>query len=117
MKTKNSHPSSDFEPEDKCPSCGNPCNIHSDLDNNDECNDCRSFEECLETASIDYRDKSDNENTDEETMLVNVNWYDKQVAFVEGAKWHQEQICNSEVIQKIRASKSDAEARRIIRTI
>lgn len=37
--------------------------------------------------------------------------------FIKGAKWQQEQICNSEVIQKIRASKSDAEARRIIRTI
>lgn len=34
-----------------------------------------------------------------------------------GAKWQQEQICNSEVLQRIRASKSDAEARRIIRTI
>jgi hypothetical protein len=29
----------------------------------------------------------------------------------------QEKICDSEVIQRIRASKSDAEARRIIRTI
>jgi hypothetical protein len=29
----------------------------------------------------------------------------------------QERICDSEVIQRIRASKSDAEARRIIRTI
>jgi hypothetical protein len=37
--------------------------------------------------------------------------------FIElGVKWKQEQICNSEVLQKIRASKSDAEARRIIRT-
>ena len=33
------------------------------------------------------------------------------------AEWKQEKICNSEVIQRIRASKSDAEARRIIRTI
>jgi hypothetical protein len=37
--------------------------------------------------------------------------------FSEGAKWQQERICDSEVIQRIRASKSDAEARRIIRTI
>ena len=35
--------------------------------------------------------------------------------FIYGAKWQQEKICDS--IQKIRASKSDAEARRIIRTI
>jgi hypothetical protein len=38
-------------------------------------------------------------------------------AFIEGAKWQQERLCDSEVIQRIRASKSDAEARRIIRTI
>jgi hypothetical protein len=37
--------------------------------------------------------------------------------FNNGAKWQQEKICDSEVIQRIRASKSDAEARRIIRTI
>jgi len=37
--------------------------------------------------------------------------------FVKGAKWQQEKLCDSEVIQRIRASKSDAEARRIIRTI
>jgi hypothetical protein len=37
--------------------------------------------------------------------------------FCEGAKWQAERICDSEVIQRIRASKSDAEARRIIRTI
>ena len=37
--------------------------------------------------------------------------------FIEGAKWQQERLCDSEVIQRIRASKSDAEARRIIRTI
>ena len=38
-------------------------------------------------------------------------------AFINGAKWKQERLCDSEVIQRIRASKSDAEARRIIRTI
>ena len=37
--------------------------------------------------------------------------------FINGAKWQQKRICDSEVIQRIRASKSDAEARRIIRTI
>jgi hypothetical protein len=39
--TKNSTPSSEWEHEDTCPSCGSPCNIHTDLDENDECNDCR----------------------------------------------------------------------------
>jgi hypothetical protein len=34
-----------------------------------------------------------------------------------GAKWQQEQICNSEFLQKLRATLSDAEARRLIRTI
>lgn len=38
-------------------------------------------------------------------------------AFIAGANWQKEQICNSEVLQKIRASKSDSEARRIIRTL
>jgi hypothetical protein len=33
------------------------------------------------------------------------------------AKWQQEQLCNSEIIQRIRATKSDAEARRIIKSI
>ena len=44
-------------------------------------------------------------------------WAKKRDAFIKGAKWQQERICDSEVIQRIRASKSDAEARRIIRTI
>lgn len=39
------------------------------------------------------------------------------LGFVKGAKWKIERLCDSEVIQRIRASKSDAEARRIIRTI
>ena len=38
-------------------------------------------------------------------------------AIMFGAKWQQERLCDSEVIQRIRASKSDAEARRIIKTI
>ena len=44
----------------------------------------------------------------------------KQVEYdmiIEGAKWQQDKICDSEVLQRIRASKSDAEARRIIRTL
>jgi hypothetical protein len=100
MKTKNSYPSSEFEQKDKCPSCGSPCDIHSDLDDNDECNDCRIFEDNLETAAIDYRDKSDDENTDEETMLINVNWYDKQEAFIAGAKWQQERSYSEEDLKE-----------------
>jgi hypothetical protein len=37
-------------------------------------------------------------------------WYD----FMEGAKWQQEQIGKSEFLQKLRATLSDAEARRLI---
>ena len=37
--------------------------------------------------------------------------------FVTCAKWQQEQIGKSEFLQKLRATKSDAEARRIIKTI
>ena len=35
-------------------------------------------------------------------------------AFKEGAKWQQEQIGKSEFLQKLRATLSDAEARRLI---
>jgi hypothetical protein len=101
MKTKNSYPSSEFESKDRCPSCSSFCNIHTDLDDNDNCNDCRIFEDNLETASIDYRDKSDDENTDEETMLINVNWYDKQEAFIAGAKWQQERSYSEEEVREL----------------
>ena len=47
----------------------------------------------IETASIDYREVSDEENTDEETMLINVNWYDKQEAFTAGVKWFMQIYC------------------------
>jgi len=47
---KNSTPSSEFEHEDKCPSCGSPCNIHTDLDANDNCNECRDQINAIPTA-------------------------------------------------------------------
>ena len=40
--TYNSSPSSEWDAVDKCPSCGSPCNIYIDLDDNDNCNDCRN---------------------------------------------------------------------------
>lgn len=40
--TYNSSPSSEWGAVDKCPSCGSPCNIYIDLDDNDNCNDCRN---------------------------------------------------------------------------
>lgn len=43
MATKNSLPSSSqWEEKDRCPSCSSYCDIHLDLDDNDQCNDCRS---------------------------------------------------------------------------
>ncbi len=38
-------------------------------------------------------------------------------AFEDGIEWLEEQLCNSEIIQRIRATNSDAEARRIIKSI
>jgi hypothetical protein len=46
-----------------------------------------------------------------------LDWNKYRQVFIEGAKCKEERICDSEVIQRIRASKSDAEARRIIKTI
>jgi hypothetical protein len=57
MKTKNSSPSSEFEEEDKCPSCGSPCDIHSDLDDNDECNDCRNEIDGLQIWQRSYSEE------------------------------------------------------------
>jgi len=39
----------------------------------------------IETAALNYRDKSDDKYTDEETMQIETHWYDKQEAFIEGA--------------------------------
>ncbi len=40
-----------------------------------------------------------------------------RLIFEDGAKWQQEQIGKSEFLQKLRATLSDAEARRLIKTI
>jgi hypothetical protein len=37
-----------------------------------------------------------------------------KIDFINGAKWQQEQIGKSEFLQKLRATLSDAEARRLI---
>ncbi len=42
------------------------------------------------------------------------NHYDTRPSFIAGSKWQQEQIGKSEFLQKLRATKSDAEARRLI---
>jgi len=40
-----------------------------------------------------------------------------ETLFIAGAKWQQEQISKSEFLQRLRATLSDAEARRLIKTI
>ena len=60
-------------------------------------------QETLEEAALKY--------------LSEPQYFGKESGFRAGAKWQQERLCDSEVIQRIRATKSDAEARRIIRTI
>jgi hypothetical protein len=52
-----------------------------------------------------------------ERFVENTRLKNPKSLFCEGAKWKQEKICNSEFLQKLRATKSDAEARRLIRTI
>lgn len=46
----------------------------------------------IEIAALTYRDKSDDENTNEDTMQIEVHWYDKQEAFTAGVKWILNQI-------------------------
>lgn len=41
MKTKNSPPTSVWLPEDRCATCGSPCDVWEDIDELDYCNDCR----------------------------------------------------------------------------
>ncbi len=43
-----------------------------------------------------------------------INCFKKRKAFIAGAKWQQEQIGKSDFLQKLRATMSDAEARRLI---
>ena len=66
-------------------------------------------QETLEEAAENFWLNDDSMTDNDRISYVN--------GFKKGAKWQQERICDSEVIQRIRASKSDAEARRIIRTI
>jgi hypothetical protein len=50
-------------------------------------------------------------------MHVTNNYKALKQGFEAGAKWQQERICDSVFLQKLRATKSDAEARRIIKKI
>lgn len=41
-------------------------------------------------------------------------WHHYKIGVLDGLKWQQEQIGKSEFLQKLRATMSDAEARRLI---
>ena len=108
MKTKNNYPSSEFEHEDKCPSCGSPCNIHTDLDDNDECKECRNQIDGLEMGQIIPKEEPKQETLEEAAEKFYENWeeitgldYENTVPsevnkldFINGAKWQQEQNKN-----------------------
>jgi hypothetical protein len=72
-------------------------------------------------AWLGFRNGAKWEQEQYELLLIELNHTKTLLASCEKALddsfEKQERICNSEVIQRIRASKSDAEARRIIRTI
>ena len=40
----------------------------------------------IENAALNYRDKSDDENTNEDIMMIEAHWYDKQEAFTAGVR-------------------------------
>jgi len=74
-------------------------------------------QETLEEAAEKFAEKVFNErpNLDIDSKIWLVGGSTE--GFINGAKWQQEQIGNSEFLQKLRATKSDAEARRLIKTI
>ena len=98
MKTKNNKPSSEFAHEDKCPSCGSPCNIHADLDDNDECNDCRNQIDTLEMGQIIPKEDPKQEPKQETLEEIALKLYPLSAIprkiWLRGAKWHQEQNKN-----------------------
>ena len=49
------------------------------------------------------------------TMPSNISTTTAKKKALELVKWREEQLCNSYFLQRIRATKSDAEARRLIR--
>ena len=91
MKTKNNYPSSEFEHEDKCPSCGSPCNIHTDLDDNDECNECRNQIDGLEMGQTISKEEPKQETLEEIALKLYPLSAIPRKIWLRGAKWQQEQ--------------------------
>ena len=100
--------------------------------------DCGPEQETLEEAGVAYAKTVDQNHTSHMLGFLNgAKWQKDQYTieeqhiersigelekeyikgFNDGSKRQQDKICDSEVLQRIRASKSDAEARRIIRTL
>jgi hypothetical protein len=78
--------------------------------------ECECTDECLGYLTKECkRIEEPKQETLEEAPKEKLDFY--QQGFVDGIKIQQEQLCNSEIIQRIKATKSDAEARRIIKSI
>jgi hypothetical protein len=73
------------------------------------CNECEPKQETLEEAAELYLE---NVNTKVHKDLERDGWM--KIGFIGGAKWQQEQVGKSEFLQRLRATISDAEARRLI---
>lgn len=65
----------------------------------------RFAKECYEEAAEKYAEGKSSSSVFQEAHKKD---------FIEGAKWQQEQIGKSEFLQKLRATLSDAEAKRLI---
>ena len=83
-----------------------------------DCGPEENLTDMLEVPMPTYKKETIEEAAEKATDIDGLDWENvyAREKFIEGAKWQREKLCDSELIQRIRASKSDAEARRIIRT-
>jgi len=68
----------------------------------------------LDMGQIPPKEEHKQETLEEAAEIFDYTLGVEYCAFIEGAKWQQEQIGKSEFLQRLRATKSDAEARRLI---
>jgi len=66
MTNRNSTPSNYHEERDRCPSCGSYCNLDTDLDDKDQCNNCRP----RITKSEDLLQQSQQEENDFKALAL-----------------------------------------------
>jgi hypothetical protein len=77
--------------------------------------DCGPEEPKQETSKQEkLKEASKNYSERHQDVSGTLGKYLVSAVFQDGAKWQQEQIGKSEFLQKLRATKSDAEARRLI---